>query len=90
MSNEGVTGLRKLILQHLKAYKCKTYSLIKSKEDSDYSGKLQKLALRAHIRYLIRYKSTSIYRVWILYKKKVISIQDVIFNKEEFYNRKTI
>ena len=78
------------MLQHLKTFKCKTYFLIKLKEDSDYSEKLQKLALRAHIRYLVEYKSILIYRVWILYKRKVISTQDVIFNKEEFYNKKVI
>jgi hypothetical protein len=90
MSKEEITGSRKLILQYLKVFRCKTYSLIKLKKDPDYLGKLQKLALRAHIEYLVRYESILIYRIWILYKRKVISIQNVIFNKEEFYNRKTI
>jgi hypothetical protein len=61
--NKGVTGLRKSMLQHLKTYRCKAYSLIKLKEDLDYSGKLQKLVSRAYIRYLVGYESILIYRV---------------------------
>ena len=85
-----MTGPRKLMLQYLKVYRYKAYSLIKLKEDPDYSGKLQKLAPRAHIGYLVGYESTSIYRVWIPYKKKVILTRDVIFNEEELYNGKPV
>jgi hypothetical protein len=90
MNSEGVTGPRKPSLQHLRAYGCKAYTLIKSKGDPDYLGKLQKLAPRAHIGYIVGYESTSIYRVWIPYKKKVISTRDVIFNEQEFYNGKPV
>jgi hypothetical protein len=90
IENEGVTGPRKPVLSHLRAFGCKAYTLIKSKGDPDYPGRLQKLAPRAHIGYLIGYESTSIYRVWIPYKKKVISTRDVIFNEKEFFNRKPI
>ncbi len=90
MNSEGVTGPRKPSLQHLRAYGYKAYTLIKSKGDLDYLGKLQKLAPRAHIGYIVGYESTSIYRVWIPYKKKVISTRDVIFNEREFYNGKPV
>ena len=36
------------------------------------------------------YESTNIYRVWIPYKKKVISAKDVLFDEDEFYNGKPI
>src|ERR1700721_584992 len=88
MENEGVTGPRKPVLSHLRAFGCKAYTLIKSRGDPDYPGRLQKLAPRAHIGYLIGYESTSIYRVWIPYKKKVISTRDVIFNEKEFFDGK--
>jgi hypothetical protein len=88
MTAQGVTGPRKPILHHLKAYGCKCYALIKSTVDPDYPRKLQKLAPRAHIGYLVGYESTNIYRVWIPYKKKVISARDVIFDENEFFDGK--
>jgi hypothetical protein len=88
MTSQGVTGPRKPILHHLKAYGCKCYTLIKSTGDPDYPVKLQKLAPRAHIGYLVGYESTNIYRVWIPHKKKVISTRDVIFNEEQFFDGK--
>jgi hypothetical protein len=88
MTSEGVTGPRKPILRHLRAYGCKAFTLIKSEGDPDYRGKLQKLAPKAHIGYLVGYESTSIYRIWIPYKKKVISTRDVLFNEDEFFDGK--
>ena len=52
--------------------------------------KLRKLQPRAHIGFLVGYESTSIYRVWIPHKKKVISARDVLFDKDEFYDGKPI
>jgi hypothetical protein len=40
IENEGVTGPRKLVLSHLRAFGCKAYTLIKSKGDPDYLGRL--------------------------------------------------
>jgi hypothetical protein len=90
MTSQGVTGPRKPILHHLKAYGCKCYALIKSTGDPDYPKKLQKLAPRAHIGYLVGYESTNIYRVWIPHKKKVISARDVIFDENEFFDGKPL
>ena len=69
-------------------YICKVYVFIKFKGDPDKLGKFQKLAPKTYIGYLVGYKSTSIYRVWIPYKKKVISVRDMIFNKEAFFDSK--
>jgi hypothetical protein len=88
MASQGVTGPRRPILHHLKAYGCKCYTLIKSSGDPDFPGKLQKLAPRAHIGYLVGYESTNIFRVWIPHKKKVISTRDVIFDEEQFFDGK--
>jgi hypothetical protein len=57
MMSEGLTGPRKPILHHLRAYGCKAFTLMKFKGDPDYPGKLRKLAPRAHIGYLVGYES---------------------------------
>ena len=90
MSDEGVTGPRKPTLNHLKAYGCRSYVLIKSAEDPDRPKKRQKLQPKAHIGFLVSYKSTNIYRIWIPHKKKVISARDVLFDEEEFFNGKPV
>jgi hypothetical protein len=90
MSAEGVTGPRKPSLNHLKAYGCRSYVLIKSAGDPDRPKKRQKLQPKAHIGFLIGYESTNIYRIWIPHKKKVISARDVLFDEEEFYDGKPI
>ena len=82
-------GPRKSILHYFKAYAYEIYVFIKSKGDPDKSGRFQKLVLRAYIGYLVGYESTSIYRVWILYKKKVVLAQDIIFNEEVFFDGKS-
>ena len=69
---QEMTGPRKSILYHFKAFIYKIYVFIKSKGNSDKLGKLQKLALRVYIGYLIGYESINIYKVWIPYKKKVV------------------
>jgi hypothetical protein len=38
----------------------------------------------------MQHESTSIYRVWIPYKRKVISTRDVLFDEEEFFDGKPI
>ncbi len=65
--------LWKPIFYHFKTYICKVYVFIKSKGDPDKLGRFQKLIPRIYIGYFIGYKSMSIYKVWILYKKKVVS-----------------
>ena len=87
---EEVLGPRKPQLHHLKAYGCKAYVLIRSKGDANQPGKRQKLDAKAPVGYLVVYESTNIYRIWILYKKKVISAKDIIFNEDEVWDQKPI
>ncbi len=58
-----MTGPRKPIFYHFKAYACEVYIFIKSKGDLDKPGKLQKLALKVYIGYLVGYEFTNIYKV---------------------------
>jgi hypothetical protein len=90
MLAEQITSPRKPTLHHLKSYECWSYVLIKSARDPDKPKKWQKLRPKAHISFLVGYKSTNIYRIWIPHKKKVISARDVLFDKEEFYDGKPI
>ena len=64
--------------------------MIKSKSNSQYRHKLWKLDLKAHIGFIVGYVSTNIYWVWVLHKKKLVSVQDVIFNKDEIWNKESI
>ena len=68
-TRQGMSGPVKPQVHHLRSYGCKCFVLIKSPEDPEYPGRLQKLAPRAHIGFLIGYESTSIYRVWIPHKR---------------------
>ena len=56
-----VAGPKKPQLHHLRAYRYKTYMLIKSKGNPLYYHKLQKLDSKAHIGFFVGYKSTNIY-----------------------------
>ena len=47
---------------------------------------LNKLALRAHIGYLVGYNLMNIFQVYILSKKKVIKTRNIKFNKQLLYN----
>ena len=82
-------GLWKPIFYYLKVYAYKVYVFIKSKSDPDKLGRFQKLVLRVYIGYLVGYEFINIYRVWILYKKKVVLVRDVIFNEEVFFDGKS-
>lgn len=87
---EQVSGPRKPQLHHLKAYKCKTYILTKLKKDVQYYCKLRKLDLKLHVNFLVSYESMNIYQIWVSHKKKVVSVQDIIFNKKEVWYGKSI
>ncbi len=63
-----------MILYYFKAYVCEVYVFIKFKGDPDKPGRLQKLVPRVYIGYFVGYESINIYRVWIFYKKKVVSV----------------
>ena len=83
---EEVSSPRKPLFHHLRAFGCKAYMLIKSKKDPQYRQMHCKLDAKAHIGFLIGYKSINIYRIWVPYKKRVISVRDIIFNKDEVWD----
>ena len=75
------TGVKPSVA-HLRVYGCKAYlHLVGTQEPA----KLDKLAPRAHIGYLVGWDSTAIFRIWVPSKNKVIRTRDVIFNEQEFY-----
>ena len=87
---EEVSGLRKPQLHHLRAYSCKAYVLTKSKDDARYQHKLCKLDSKSYIGFLVGYESINIYRVWVPHKKKIVSVQDIIFDKDKVWDDKPI
>jgi hypothetical protein len=83
-SNGIVTSLRKPNLAHLKAYGCKAFAMT----DDTHRGKsrLQRLDPKAWIGYLVGYRSSNIYRIWIPSLGKVISTRDVVFDEESIFD----
>jgi hypothetical protein len=90
MLDEGATSPRKPTLNYLKTYGCWSYVLIKSAKDLDRPKIGQKLQPKVHISFLVGYKLTNIYQIWIPHKKKVISARGVLFDEEEFYDGKLV
>ena len=86
LQNGIVTTPRKPSLAHLKAYGCKAFALT----DDTLRGRsrLQRLDPRAWIGYLVGYRSSNIYRVWIPTMGKVISTRDVVFDEETVFDGK--
>jgi hypothetical protein len=70
-------------LFNLKMFDSKTYVLLKEFETSARSKKLK---ARAFVRYLIKYDSTNIFRVWNSKKWNVNEYRDIIFDEESFFD----
>jgi hypothetical protein len=70
-------------INHLKIYKCKTYSLL---EKINISTRDNKLRSRAFVDYLIDYNSINIFRIWNLEKDDVSDYRNVIFDESELYS----
>lgn len=69
---------------HLRVFGCKAYAMTTTAMKK--SNRRRKLDPRAWIGYLVGYRASSIYRVWIPRLNKVITTRDVIFNEEEVFN----
>ena len=67
---------------HLRPYGCRAYAYIHNRP------KLDKLAAKAHVGYLVGYVSTNIWRIWIPTLKRVIPIRDVTFDTTKRYDPK--
>lgn len=59
--------------------------------DDTHRGKsrLQRLDPKAWIGYLVGYRSSNIYRIWIPSLAKVISTRDIVFDEQSVFNGKT-
>jgi hypothetical protein len=86
-SNGIVTSLRKPNLSHLKAYGCKAFAM--SNDTHRGKSRLQRLDPKAWVGYLVGYRSSNIYRIWIPSLAKVISTRDVVFDEQAVFNGKT-
>jgi hypothetical protein len=64
------------------AFGCKAYAII---SNAQFKKKRKwRLAPKAWISYIIDYRSSNNYRIWLFIKNKIIIIRDVIFNENEF------
>ena len=64
----------------MKPYSCKAYAYIHNRP------KLDKIAAKAYVRYLVGYESTNIWRIWIPSLGRVIAIRDVTFDITQRYS----
>ncbi|HEY9845481.1 MAG TPA: hypothetical protein V6D03_04725, partial [Candidatus Caenarcaniphilales bacterium] len=87
LNNGIVTSIRKPNLTHLKAYGCKAFAMT----DDTHRGisRLQRLDPKAWIGYLVGYRSSNIFRIWIPSLAKVISTRDVVFDEQTIFSGKT-
>ncbi|KAI1684574.1 GAG-pre-integrase domain containing protein [Pyrenophora tritici-repentis] len=82
--NGVVTSPRKPNLSHLRAYGCKAFAM--TDDTKRGKGRLQRFDPKAWIGYLVGYRSTNIFRIWVPSIGKVISTRDVVFDEEVVYS----
>jgi hypothetical protein len=67
---------------HLVAFGCKAYAIT---SDAQLKKKRKwRFALKAWIGYMIDYRLSNSYRIWLFIENKIIIIRNVIFNENEF------
>jgi hypothetical protein len=66
-------------LSNIRVFGCKTYVRINN------IPRLQKMRPRAMIGYLMGYKASNIWRIWVPRAYKVINTRDCVFDKTSFY-----
>jgi hypothetical protein len=81
--NGIVTSPRKPNQGHLRAYGCKAFAMT----DDTKRGKsrLQRLDPKAWIGYLVGYRSSNIFRIWVPTMAKVITTRDVVFDEDSIF-----
>jgi hypothetical protein len=86
LNNGIVTSAKKPHLAHLKAYGCKAFAMT----DDTHRGKsrLQRLDPKGWIGYLVGYRSSNIYQIWLPSLAKVIGTRDVIFDENSIFDGK--
>lgn len=85
--NGVVTQPKKPSQVHLKAYGCKAFAM--TDDTKRGKSKLQRLDPKAWIGYLVGYRSTNIWKIWIPSLAKTISTRDVIFDEDTVFSGKT-
>jgi hypothetical protein len=67
-------------LSNIRVFGCKAYVRINN------IPRLQKMRPRAMIGYLVGYKASNIWRIWVPRAHKVINARDCVFNETSFYS----
>lgn len=68
---------------HLKVYGCRAFAM--TTDAHKKANRLDRLAPRAWLGYLVGYQSSNIYRIWIPHLGRIISTRDVRFNEKEVF-----
>ena len=68
---------------HLRVFGCRAYA---HKLGTDQPPRLEKLAERAHIGYLVGWDSSNIYRIWAPSLDTVLRTRDVVFDERRFFD----
>ncbi|KAK1911276.1 hypothetical protein P3342_012575 [Pyrenophora teres f. teres] len=79
-----VTSPRKPNQSHLRTYGCKAFAM--TDDTKRHKGRLQRLDPKAWIGYLVGYRSSNIFRVWVPSMGKVISTRDVAFDEYTIFD----
>lgn len=87
LQNGIVTQPKKPNQTHLKAYGCKAFAM--TDDTKRGKSKLQRLDPKAWIGYLVGYRSSNIWRIWIPSLAKTISTRDAIFDEDTVFSGKT-
>lgn len=69
---------------HLRAFGCKAYAM--TPEAQQKLNRKMRLKPKGWIGFLVGYRSSNIYRIWIPTINRIISTRDVIFNEDEGCN----
>ena len=69
-------------LGHIKIFGCKAYRKIPSTQ----IPRLEKMAPRAEIGYLVGYDASNIFKIWILEERLVVYTHDVKFDEDAFFD----
>jgi hypothetical protein len=82
---QSITKLKKSTipnLGHIRIFGCKAYRKIPSTQ----IPRLEKMAPRANIGYLIGYDASNIFKIWIPEERSVVRARDVEFDEDAFFD----
>jgi hypothetical protein len=67
------------------AYGCRAYPLVRAREKGEQKRHF-KVSPRAHVGYLVGYRASNIYRIWIPSLNRVVSTRNVTFDERYLYS----